>query len=213
VRIDGAEALSFPGDLSFDQVGLDVNGPGWRPDATYYFDDFAVSSVLAYRLPFVGLRYISNGPGCGQGSKRHQGFTAEAIDYELPIGTPVFAAENGVVELSGSVPKKDGKDLSGFGRFVKLRHADGSNSYYAHLSEAEVIEGESVSRGQLIARSGDTGKAKGAPHLHFQIMDQNGQPISIRTLPGTVWYSGDPEHPCDPKPKTRDGEATGPPAP
>ena len=178
------------------------------------FDNINVSSAtLNYRLPFVGLKYISNGPGCGTGSSRHQGFTAEAIDYAMVIGTPIYASEAGVIEFVGSLPKRPGKDLSGFGLFVVVSHGDGRKSYYAHLFSSGVVLGVNVTKGQIIGYSGDSGKAKGQPHLHFQIMDATGTPVSIRTLPDTTWYSGNPDAPCNPLPKTRDGEAVGPPVP
>ncbi len=181
---------------------------GW----IYEFEVFGGSGPQ-YRLPFTGRYEITNGPGCGTGSLRHDGFTAEAIDYALPVGTEVLAAEAGDVVFAGSVsPGGPKPNLSGFGTFLIIRHDDGSQSYYAHLLQP-LVTGGRVTKGQLIAWSGESGKAQGHPHLHFQIMDSNQVPIPIRTLPVTTWYSGDPNNPCNKKPKTLDGYAVGPAVP
>lgn len=161
-----------------------------------------------YRLPFEGTYTITNGPTCGTGSKQHTDFTREAIDYGLPINTPVYATEKGEIIFAGVAPKKPAKDLNGFGTHIQIRHADGSISYYAHLSQAMVTSGQ-VTKGQFIGYSGESGKAHGHPHLHFQINNNGGQPLSIRELPDTTWYSGDSNNPCQPSPNP-DGEATGP---
>ena len=112
----------------------------------------------------------------GQGS--HPG-----VDIRLPVGTPVQAVMNGIVT-------RVDEDNGGFGTYVVLRHPnvpDPSNtsqlttlySVYAHLSVANVSEGEVVQKGQQIALSGQSGLASG-PHLHFQIerdKDANGAPV------------------------------------
>lgn len=167
-----------------------------------------------YRLPFAGQYIITNGPTCGRGKKQHTGFTSEAIDYALPFqkgqGAPVLAAESGTILFAGSDPFAfPPHNLRGFGTYMVIEHSDGSRSFYAHLSQVVLTTGN-VTKGQLIAYSGATGKARGHPHLHFQIMDSNDNPISIRELPTTVWYSGDPNNPCNPKPGKPDGEAIGP---
>jgi hypothetical protein len=178
---------------------------GW----IYEFEVFG-DTTPQYRLPFVGLENITNGPGCGSQGVNHHGFTAEAIDYDLDF-EPVYATEEGDVIFAGSVSGGGQASLAGFGTHIIIQHADGSKSYYAHLSQV-IVSGGHVDKGQLIAISGDSGKVKGA-HLHFQIMDSKGAPISIRTLPDTFWSSGDPNNPCNRKPRTIDGYAEGPPVP
>ena len=80
-------------------------------------------------------------------------------DFASPAGTPVQAAEAGRVVEAGW--------RGGYGRMVRLSHADGSSTLYAHLAEVGVSAGESVPRGAVIGAVGATGLATG-PHLHFE---------------------------------------------
>ncbi|MEJ6950571.1 M23 family metallopeptidase [Natronospora cellulosivora (SeqCode)] len=86
------------------------------------------------------------------------------IDIAVPIGTPVYAAAAGIVELSAW--------SGGYGKLVIIRHRDESLTYYAHNHELLVNEGEIVQQGKIIAFSGNTGLATG-PHLHFEIRKNN----------------------------------------
>ncbi|MEP4422761.1 MAG: M23 family metallopeptidase, partial [Nitratireductor sp.] len=79
----------------------------------------------------------------------------------VPEGTPVKAAENGVVIYAG-----DG--LKEFGNTVLVRHEDGLVTVYGHASELKVARGDKVRRGQEIARSGMSGSAD-LPKLHFEV--------------------------------------------
>lgn len=99
-----------------------------------------------------------------------------AVDIRIPIGTPVYAVANGVVEKAVS-------QITGFGRYIVVKHPnapliDGGTetlfSGYAHLSKVLVEEGDMIKKGDLIGYSGNTGIAT-TPHLHFQI-DRNSAP-------------------------------------
>ena len=79
----------------------------------------------------------------------------------MPEGTPVKAAEDGVVAYSGN-------ELKGYGNLVLVRHSNGYVTAYAHASELMVKRGDSVKRGQTIAKSGQTGNVT-SPQLHFEI--------------------------------------------
>jgi murein DD-endopeptidase MepM/ murein hydrolase activator NlpD len=92
----------------------------------------------------------------------------DGIDIAVPEGTPVKAAENGVVIFAG-----DG--LKDFGKTVLVRHADGKVTVYGHASEIKVNRGDTVKRGQAIALSGMSGKAD-MPKLHFEVRD-NSSPV------------------------------------
>ena len=93
-----------------------------------------------------------------------QGFKAggnDGIDISVPAGTSVRAAESGVVVYSG-----DG--LKGYGNLVLIKHPNGYVTAYANNAELDVKRGEQVKRGQVIAKSGDTGNVN-SPQLHFEL--------------------------------------------
>ena len=92
----------------------------------------------------------------------------DGIDIAVPEGTPIKAAENGIVIYAG-----DG--LKDFGKTVLVRHEDGLVTVYGHASEIEVERGATVRRGQEIARSGLTGNAD-SPKLHFEVR-KNSTPV------------------------------------
>ena len=79
----------------------------------------------------------------------------------MPAGTSVRAAESGVVVYSG-----DG--LKGYGNLVLIKHPNGFVSAYGNNAELDVKRGEKVTRGQVIAKSGDTGNVN-SPQLHFEL--------------------------------------------
>ena len=95
------------------------------------------------------------------------------LDFRASHGTPIYAATDGTVNYAG----RNG----GYGNFVRIRHAGGLSTGYAHMSRIAVRNGESVSRGQVIGYVGSTGLSTG-PHLHYE-MYRNGQtidPSSVR---------------------------------
>jgi len=85
----------------------------------------------------------------------------EGIDYAVPEGTDVRAAEDGVVAYAGD-------DSKGYGKLLLVRHSNGFITAYAYASELLVGTGDGVRRGQVIAKSGQTGSTP-APRLHFEI--------------------------------------------
>ncbi len=89
------------------------------------------------------------------------GLQNDGIDVSVPQGTPIKAADDGVVAYAGN-------ELKGYGNLVLIRHSDGYVTAYAHASEILVKRGETVKRGQVIAKAGETGNVK-TPELHFEI--------------------------------------------
>jgi murein DD-endopeptidase MepM/ murein hydrolase activator NlpD len=93
-----------------------------------------------------------------------QGFKAggnDGINIAVPEGTAVKAAESGVVAYAGS-------ELKGYGNLVLIRHPNGFVSAYANNGDIEVKRGDSVKRGQTIAKSGQSGNVA-SPQLHFEL--------------------------------------------
>ena len=121
----------------------------------------AATGIDKFRWPARGQ--VITGFAKSENGKRNDG-----IDISLPVGTPVKAAENGVVIYSG-----DG--LKEYGKTVLVRHDDGLVTVYAHANSLNVTRGDKVVRGQVIASSGMTGAAK-TPRLHFEVR-KNATPV------------------------------------
>lgn len=158
-----------------------------------------------YRLPFVVESIISQGPECGEthgSNPPRYAQSREAIDFAMPVGTNVYAAKAGEIVAAYFA----GKDS--FGNLIIIKHDNGDRSYYAHLDSFVKTLGR-VETGELIATSGSTGKSD-APHLHFEVRDKGGNPVSMRHLPGITWYNGNPSDPCR-WGERYDGVAFGPP--
>ncbi len=85
----------------------------------------------------------------------------DGINISLPEGTSVKAAESGVVAYAGS-------ELKGYGNLILIRHPNGFVSAYANNGDIEVKRGETVKRGQIIAKSGQSGNVA-SPQLHFEL--------------------------------------------
>lgn len=84
----------------------------------------------------------------------------KGIDIGAPTGTPIYAAEDGIVTYVGW--------YYGYGNLVKVQHANGYETYYGHCSAFNCSAGDTVSQGDLIAYVGSTGNSTG-PHLHFEV--------------------------------------------
>lgn len=107
--------------------------------------------------------------GPGQTTIRYTG-----IGIAAPVGTPVRAVAQGVVDIAG---------FNGlWGPMVVLNHGGGFYTVYAHLSRLDIVQGTRVSRGQQIGLSGGEGTEEG-PHIEFQIRQgENGSPIALDPL-------------------------------
>lgn len=90
----------------------------------------------------------------------------KAIDWSTPRGTPVVASSGGKVIKAGW--------SGGYGYVVAIRHADGRETRYAHLSKVQCSVGQFVSQGERIALTGNTGISSG-PHLHFEMLINGSQ--------------------------------------
>jgi len=92
---------------------------------------------------------------------RTNGQQNDGINLAVPEGTAVKAAEDGIVAYAGN-------ELKGYGNLVLVRHSNGYVTAYAHAKELMVKRGDTIKRGQVIAKSGQTGNVD-APQLHFEI--------------------------------------------
>jgi murein DD-endopeptidase MepM/ murein hydrolase activator NlpD len=93
--------------------------------------------------------------------RKPNGQQNDGINVSVPEGTPVRAAEDGVVAYAGN-------ELKGFGNLVLIRHADNWVTAYAHLGTIDVKKDQKIKRGDTIARAGQTGGVT-SPQLHFEI--------------------------------------------
>lgn len=129
-------------------------------------DSLTGGSVLT-RWPLAELGYITRGQLGAGDNAAHAG-----IDVAVPIGTPVRVAGAGsVVEAA--------RDQE-YGLFVLVRHEEGIETRYAHLSRIVVTAGKSLRAGEVIGLSGNSGRSS-APHLHFEVT-QRGQSIDPRMV-------------------------------
>lgn len=98
------------------------------------------------------------------GSIKTQGIHGNnGVDFGAPEGTPVLAAASGQIIISRS-----GGWNGGYGNYVVISHANGTQTLYGHLVQAIAWEGQSVVKGQVIGYVGSTGRSTG-PHLHFEV--------------------------------------------
>jgi len=114
----------------------------------------------------VITQYFGDTPFAQTHASLYSGHGHDGLDIAAPIGTPVYAALSGTVLATGNTDSIKG--CYSFGKWIMLKHANGLNTMYAHLSEIDVTSGANVTTGQIIGYSGETGYATG-PHLHFGV--------------------------------------------
>lgn len=114
-----------------------------------------------FALPAEGILTSGYGPRWGT--------THSGIDIANSLGTPIVAAADGIVAEAGPA--------SGFGLWVRIRHADGTTTVYGHINRALVEEGQQVRAGDEIAEMGNRGHSTG-PHLHFEVWNADSKKIN-----------------------------------
>ena len=142
---------------------------------TYYVGrlDAAPDTGVLYRYPFPdGQAHAITQAHGGKLTSHDNKQNRYAVDFDMPIGTPVLAAREGVVVAVLLKYSSGGEDPSFLDRanIVTIVHDDGTLAEYAHLSPGPplVARGQHVEAGQLIGYSGNTGYSTG-PHLHFVV--------------------------------------------
>lgn len=122
------------------------------PDA---WSIWLVDSLSQFHCPYKGTIW----PGGKYGprkSRRHQG-----VDLPLAVGAPIYATFPGKVRVSRY-------SENGYGHYIVIRHENGLETFYAHLSERKVAVGDWVNAGQVVGLGGSTGRSTG-PHLHYEV--------------------------------------------
>jgi len=147
-----------------------------RPD--WYDADGKSARRFLMKTPINGARLTS-----GYGMRRHPilGYSRmhRGTDFAAPTGTPILAAGDGTVVRAGP--------FSSFGNYVRIRHANGYETAYAHMSRFArgMRVGARVRQGQVIGYVGTTGRSTG-PHLHYEVLRRGQQvnPMSLRVANG-----------------------------
>lgn len=155
------QRILIPGAMR--QLPVDTITPAEPPSEVPSLPEPAEERFL---WPVGGMINSGFGP---RGATFHDG-----VDISAPEGTPIRAIEKGEVIYSDQ--------LRGYGNMVIVRHADGIMSVYAHNETNLVREGQKVSRGEIVATVGSTGRVTG-PHLHFEIRKNNTAQDPARYFP------------------------------
>lgn len=148
-----------------------------------------VRGVLAVPVPSDTENEIMQGYGATAFAKRnYAGHWHNGLDFRASIGTPIVAAESGVVVASGN------QDLycrhGAYGKFIVINHNNNLTTLYGHFSRMLVEKGDTVTRGQVIGYAGQTGFATG-PHLHFTVYAQATFYMGPSKVCGPMPYGGD----------------------
>jgi len=161
-------SINAYGQLSDDQIH-DLKSGKVKQDTSYI-----------YQLPYAGAsRYLLIQAYNSKMSHTHE----LSLDFKMKPGRKICAAREGIVESI-----KEDSDVGGLkneymnqGNHIIIRHNDGSIAMYWHLKKDGVMvsAGDSVTKGQQIAYSGNTGYSA-FPHLHFQVQDAGGRDIATR---------------------------------
>jgi murein DD-endopeptidase MepM/ murein hydrolase activator NlpD len=131
----------------------------------------AATPASTYVMPLEGR--VTSGFGARRAPLRGASTDHGGIDIAVPVGTPVVAPADGVVEFAGNRGRG--------GKTVIIRHEDGRTTGFAHLDSIDVKAGDRVTRGTAFAASGNTGNSTG-PHLHFSARDKDGRRIDPRSI-------------------------------
>ncbi len=175
------EIKSWPKPVDKEVVVNDFND---TYKFSYYFGDPRTTNPdtdYLYRLPFKKGKAYSVSQSFGGKFSHHSIQSKYAIDFQLEIGEPVFAARDGlVVKVQSHFKEHGGKEFLYKANRIIVLHDDGTTASYVHLdyNGALVSEGDRVKRGQKIGYSGLTGYTRG-PHLHFVVRKEKDIAIPI----------------------------------
>jgi murein DD-endopeptidase MepM/ murein hydrolase activator NlpD len=135
-----------------------------RSFATNHYDSTFFSNSEGVRTMLTGSWPVNGRVTCSYGARTDpfsgEGAYHTGVDMAAPAGTEVVAAADGTVVHAGW--------YSGYGRLVVLDHGNRYETYYGHLSRVDVLEGQSIHRGERIGAVGSSGRSTG-PHLHYEV--------------------------------------------
>jgi hypothetical protein len=152
-----AKAVDIGRELAQQAAKIEAALSDGAPEAYLYGETAFVKPTLGHLTSLFGSRW---------------GRSHEGIDIAGPIGTPIYALTDAVVEESGPA--------TGYGLWVVLRHTDGTQSVYGHVNRTFVKEGDEVEAGEEIAEIGNRGYSTG-PHLHLEIWSADGGKVNPLT--------------------------------
>lgn len=130
-----------------------------------------------FRWPLDNVRITQQFGRTADSGRLYSSGTHNGIDLAAAIGTPLKAALSGTITATGNTDAVSG--CYSYGKWVLIKHANGLSTLYAHMSQINVSQGQSVSTGQVIGYTGNTGYATG-PHLHFTVYASDA--VQVRTL-------------------------------
>ncbi|MEG0234954.1 M23 family metallopeptidase [Cetobacterium sp.] len=135
-----------------------------EPKVSRYLSSFKQEYVKKTNLGTFSNPLVAMSLTSSFGSRKHpvlkKVLNHAGVDLRAKTGTRVVSAKEGVVTFAGRA--------SGYGKLIIIKHSDGYETRYAHLSQIDVKKGQKISQNQHIALSGATGRVSG-PHLHFEI--------------------------------------------
>jgi len=154
------QKLTARNDVDSQTTTAKKSQPDVTPTASVKPDDTAAPMTSA-QADAAGVAPEFRWPARGRIIEAFKAGGNDGINIAVPEGTSVRAAESGVVAYAGD-------ELKGYGNLVLIRHPNGFVTAYANNGELDVKRGETVKRGQIIAKSGQTGNVN-SPQLHFEL--------------------------------------------
>lgn len=155
---------------------LHINGTGfYKAKQLYHLERLQTDPVIFNQLLNEDTRwtFLPSGdikdPSINSKFYRKDGSYHGGFDLKAPKGTNIYAVNDGIVTFAGWESSKDHK--KGYGRYVEIKHADGTRTRYAHLDSFNVKRNDFVKSGAKIGESDNSGHIKsGNAHLHYEII-------------------------------------------
>lgn len=176
----GPKSFPLPKTGFFAAPTAQSAGDAPKSDAPYsagfYGAAYAGGTEQSWPVDPAAYKGMSSGFGWRKHPTTGRGAFHKGVDLAAPSGAPVLASADGIVEETGREAL--------LGNYVRLRHTDGSQSLYGHLSAIHVKKGDWLNRQQRLGAVGSTGRSTG-PHLHYalNVNDQAVNPMPYLTPP------------------------------